>query len=98
MAWLQLSDLQGYQGEQQSGCHRRSATLPAHRKGLPVQEPPMRQLMFDQLLTSASRCYIELGKQYEALGELSQPTACLTAEHSPAVGIPAGGVLCTSQK
>ena len=57
-------------------------------EGLPLQEPPMRQLMFDQLLTSASRCYIELGKQYEALGELAYSTACLTAtEHSPMGGV-----------
>ena len=71
MAWLQDSDSQGCHDEQLSGCHRQSASLPAHGKVLPLQEPPMRQLMFDQLLTSASRCYIELGKQYEALGEFT---------------------------
>ena len=62
----------------------------------------MRQLMFDQLLTSASRCYIELGKQYEALGELTCTPACAlgsaATEHSPNGGSAAGGDSCTSQK
>ena len=70
-----------------SSCRASTGVLPAWAltaEGLPLQEPPMRQLMFDQLLTSASRCYIELGKQYEALGELACSTARLTAiEHSP---------------
>lgn len=71
MAWLHLSEWQGCRDEQVFGGHGRAAGLPAHCEVVPLQEPPMRQLMFDQLLTSASRCYIELGKQYEALGELT---------------------------
>ena len=84
MAWLQTLRLAGYHGEQLLDIQGRSASRAAHCSLLPLQEPPMRQLMFDQLLTSASRCYIELGKQYEALGEPTQTTACLTVtEHSP---------------